>query len=198
MVKGKEYKIQQPKKRATIRKCSLCSENFSSQKELNDHVAVRHKYKFLCSDRMCGKTFRSAQSLKKHKLHHGEMTFLCQVCRAKFPFASNLSNRQALHSQENNFVCSYPKCGRKYKTKPELNRHYNYRHKQKSSKATIDRCTICKKTFQRIKYLKEHMNVHVEDLPFECSVCEERFKWRSGCRIHMKAEHIKESLSDEF
>ena len=125
----------------------LCSENFSSQKELNDHVAVHHKYKFLCSDRKCGKTFRSAQTLKKHKLHHGEMTFQCQACRAKFPFASDLSYHQALHLQENNFVCSYPKCGRKYKTKPELNRHYNYRHKQKSSKATIDTCTICKKTF---------------------------------------------------
>ena len=28
------------------------------------------------------------------------MTFLCQVCRAKFPFASDLSNHQALHLQE--------------------------------------------------------------------------------------------------
>ena len=102
MVKGKEYKIQQPKNGAAIRKCSLCSENFSSQKELNDHIAVHHKYKFLCSDRKCGKTFRSAQSLKKHKLCHGEMTFLCQVCGAKFPFASDLSDHQALHLQEKN------------------------------------------------------------------------------------------------
>ena len=45
VVKIKEYKILQPKKRATIRKCSLCSENFSSQKELNDHIAVHHNYK---------------------------------------------------------------------------------------------------------------------------------------------------------
>ena len=175
VVKGKEYKIWQPKRTATIRKCSLCSENFSSQKELNDHIAVHHKYKFLCSDRKCGKTFWSAQSFKKHKLCVGEMTFLCQVCGAKFPFASDLSNHQALHSQEKNFVCSYPKCSRKYKTKPELNHHCNYRHKQKSSKATIDRCTICKKTFERTKYLKEQMKVHVEDLPFEYSVCGERF-----------------------
>ena len=186
------------KKRAAIRKCSVCSENFSSQKELNGHFAVHHKYKFLCSDRKCGKTFRSAQSLKKHKLHHGEMTFQCQACGVKFPFATDLSYHKALHFQEKKFVCSYPKCGRKYKTKPELNCHYNYRHKQKSSKATIDRCTICKKTFQRSKYLKEHMKIHVEDLPFECSVCGERFKWRSGHRIHMSTKDTKESLSDEF
>ena len=91
------------------------------------------------------------------KAHHGEMTFLCQACGAKFPFASDLTYHQALHLQEKNFVSSYPKCGEKYKTKPELNCHYNYRHKQKSSKATINRCTICKKTFQRTKYLKEHI-----------------------------------------
>ena len=75
VVKVKKYKFQWSKKRAAIRKCSLCSENFNSQKELNDPIAVHHKYKFLCSDRKCGKTFGSAQALKKHKLCHGEMTF---------------------------------------------------------------------------------------------------------------------------
>ena len=100
VVKSKEYKIWQPKIRAIIRKCSLCLEKFSSQKELNDHIAGCHKYKFLCSDRKCGKTFRSLESLKKHKSYHGEMTFLCQVCGAKFPFASDLSNHQAFHLQE--------------------------------------------------------------------------------------------------
>ena len=61
--------------------------------------------------------------LKSIKLHHGEMTFLCKICGAKFPFASVLSNYQALHSQEKKIVCPYPKYGRKYKTKPELNCH---------------------------------------------------------------------------
>ena len=186
------------KKRAVIRKCSLFSEKFPSQKELNDHIAGHHNYKFLCSDRTCGKAFGSSESLKKHQLHHGEMRFLCSVCRAKFPFALDLSSHQSLHLQEKTFVCPYPKCGRKYKTKPELNHHYNYRHKQKSSKATIDECSVCNKTFQRTKYFKEHMKVHTKDLPFKCSLCGERFKWRSGCRIHIKAKHTKETPSDEF
>ena len=104
VIKGKEYKIWRPKQRTAIRKCSLCSENFSFQKELNDHIAVHHKYKFLYSDRKCGKTFGSANSPKKHKLHHGEMTFQCQACGAKFPFASDLSYHQALHLQEKKIV----------------------------------------------------------------------------------------------
>ena len=44
------------------------------------------------------------------------------------------------------------------------------------------------------------MKTHEEDLPFECDVCGERFKWCSGHLNHMKAKHptTKESLSDEF
>ena len=90
---------------------------------------------------------RLLESLTKHQLHDRDMKFLCSVCRAKFPFASDLSSLQALHSQEKKFVCPYPKCGRKYKTKPEFNCHYNYRHKQKLLKATIDKCSVCNKTF---------------------------------------------------
>ena len=144
VVKSKEYKIQRPKKRAIIRKCSLCSEKFSSQKELNDHIAGHHNFKFSCSDRKYGKAFGSLESLKKHQLHHREMGFLCSVdfCVAEFPFPSDLSSHQSLHLQEKKFVCPYPTCGTKYKTKPELNRHYKYRHKQKLSKATIDKCSV--------------------------------------------------------
>ena len=58
-----------------MRKCSLCSDSFTSQKELNDHVVAVHNYKFLCSDRKCGKAFGSLESMRKHKLHHGNMNF---------------------------------------------------------------------------------------------------------------------------
>ena len=86
----KNTKFGSQKKRAVIRKCSVCSEQFNSQKELNDHIASHYKYKLFCGDRRCGKTFRSLESLKKHQLHHRDMKFLCQVCRAKFPFALDL------------------------------------------------------------------------------------------------------------
>ena len=68
-----------------MRKCSLCSESFTSQKELNDHVAAVHNYKFLCSDRKCGKAFRSSESLRKHKICHRNMKFLCNICGEKYP-----------------------------------------------------------------------------------------------------------------
>ena len=51
IVHSKEYKIRQPTKRPVVKKCSLCSESFDSQLELNLHTKSVHKYRFLCSSR---------------------------------------------------------------------------------------------------------------------------------------------------
>ena len=100
VVHSKEYKIRWPKKRPVVKKCSLCSESFDSQLELNLHTKSVHKFRFMCSSRQCGKTFGSLESLKKHRLRHGEMKYLCQVCGQNFPFASDLASHASIHSAE--------------------------------------------------------------------------------------------------
>ena len=156
-----------------------------------------HKYKFLCSSRQCGKTFGSLESLKKHRLRHGEMKYLCQVCGQNFPFASDLASHASIHSAEKKFKCTYPKCGKMYKTKAEYNCHYYYRHKQKSAESQEIKCKMCDKMFSKVKYLKEHMKSHMDNLPFGCHFCGKHFKWRSGHKLHIDEEHKMESLSDE-
>ena len=49
--KEKEDKSPLHPKKKHHQEISLCSEKFSSQKELNDHIVAYHNYKFLCSDR---------------------------------------------------------------------------------------------------------------------------------------------------
>ena len=68
VVCSKEYKIRRPKKRPIFKKCSLCSESFNLQLELNLHTKLVHKYRFMCSSRQCGKTFGSLETLKKQIL----------------------------------------------------------------------------------------------------------------------------------
>ena len=109
VVHSKEYKIRQPKKRPVFKKCSLCSESFDSQLELNLQTKSVHKHRFLCSSRQCGKTFGSLETLKKHMLRHGEMKYLCLVCGHNFPFASDLASHETTHSEEKQFKCTYPK-----------------------------------------------------------------------------------------
>ena len=100
--------------------------------------------------------------------------------------------------QQKKFKCTYPKSGKMYKTKAEYNRHYNYRHKQKSAESQEIKYKMCDKMFSKVKYLKEHMKSHMDDLPFGCHYCGAHFKWRSGHKKHIDEEHKKESLSDDF
>ena len=96
------------------------------------------------------------------------------------------------------FKCTYPKCGKSYKIKAEYNHHYNYRHKQKSAESQEIKCNICDKIFSKVKYLKEHMKSHMDNLPFGCHYCGKHFKWRSDHKLHIDEEHKKESFSDEL
>ena len=102
VVHSKEYKIRWPKKRPVVKKCSLCSESFDSQLELNLHTKSVHKYRFMCSSRQCGKTFGSLESLKKHGLRHGEMKYLCQVCGQNFHLHQIWLAMQAFIQQKKN------------------------------------------------------------------------------------------------
>ena len=161
------------------------------------HTKLVHKYRFMCSSRQCGKTFGSLETLKKHVLRHGELKYLCQVCGQIFHLHQIWLTMKPF-IQKKKFKCTYPKCGKSYKTKAKYNRHYNYRHKQKSAESQEIKCNICDKIFSKVKYLKENMKSHMDDLQFGCHYCGKHSKWRSGCKIHIDEEHQKESLSDEF
>ena len=191
---SKEYEIRWPKKRPVFKKCSLCSESFDSQLELNLHTKSVHKCRFLCSSRQCGKPFGNLETLEKHMLRHGEMKYLCQVCGHNFPFASDLASHESIHSEEKKFKCTYPKCGKRYKTKNTIAIIITGTNKSQQSRRKLR----CDKIFSKVKYLKEHMKSHKDNLPFGCHYCGKCFKWRSGHKLHIDEEHKKESLSDEF
>ena len=75
-----------------------------------------------------------------------------------------------------------------------------YRH-YKTHRPTSEehKYLVCNKVFNKKKYLHEHKQVHTEELPFKCEICEDRFHWCSGHKVHVDKEHNnKESLSDEF
>ena len=135
----------------------------------------------------------SEAGLKRHQLQHLSMDYKCTVCNREFAFESELTN-QTIHSEVKNFICQYPRCKGKYKTKAKYRRH-------KTHGPTSDdyRCLECNKAFNKCNYLREHKQVQTGELPFVCSICGDRFKWRSGWKNHVESEHKnKERLSDEF
>ena len=61
-----------------------------------------------------------------------------------------------MHSDEKKVKCAYSRCQGKYKMKEEYNRHYNS-HRSTSEE---HKCLLCKKVFNKKKYLCEHKQVH--------------------------------------
>ena len=119
----------------------------------------------------------------------------CKVCSREFAFKSELTTHETIHLDEKHFICHYPRCNGKYKTKAEYRRHY------KTHGPTSDdyNCPVCNKAFNKAKYLREHKQAHTDDLTFECSICGDCFRWRSGQRNLIALEHKnKGSLSDEL
>ena len=123
--------------------------------------------------------------LKLHELCHSDMKFKCNICSRKFPFQSELTSHQAMHSDEKKFKCAYPKCQGKYKMKEEYNRQYKT-HRPTSQDY---KCLVCNKVFNKKKYLREHKQVHRGELLFKCEVCGNRFRWHSGHKVLMDEEH---------
>ena len=99
VVKGKECKICRPKKEPSSRNVPYVMKSLTLKKSsmitLN-HITNTSFYAVIESVARLG----SLESLKKHELYHRAMKLLCQVCRAKFPFASDLSAQQAIHLDE--------------------------------------------------------------------------------------------------
>lgn len=75
----------------------LCGKTYPSRLSLRRHIDVTHLKKKQISCPQCSKLFASQPNLREHlNLHTGKRPFLCQVCSRRFRQASQLS----LHKRE--------------------------------------------------------------------------------------------------
>ena len=95
MFKTKTITIRRLKDPLTF-KCSVCSTRASTLKELNAHFIQNHQ-NVDCD--MCGKSFLTPVSLRKHCYRHIEESeqFQCHTCNKRFPFESQLKSHRHMH-----------------------------------------------------------------------------------------------------
>ena len=75
-------------------KCKICTEIFSSFKELNTH----HQNDLgIVSCTKCDKNFNTQSSLDKDLYTHRELKFKCDLCGKCFPFKSGLDQHMVTH-----------------------------------------------------------------------------------------------------
>jgi uncharacterized C2H2 Zn-finger protein len=75
----------------------LCGKTYPSRLSLKRHIDVTHLKKKQIACPQCGKHFATMPNLREHlNLHTGKRPFLCQLCTRRFRQASQLS----LHKRE--------------------------------------------------------------------------------------------------
>ncbi len=81
------------------------------------------------------------------------------------------------------FVCTFPGCGKCFKTKFSMTRH-GLVHSQEKNFV----CEFCGKRFALLQYLKEHTNTHTSAKPYVCGVagCQERFSQTGKLSLHRR------------
>ncbi|KAG5896116.1 hypothetical protein JTB14_006904 [Gonioctena quinquepunctata] len=136
-------------------KCSVCTAEFSSRKQLKRHVATKHRecgviITKLCE--ICGKEPADILALEEHmRTHTGEKPFVCSICSNRFRVAGALHKHMVSHSGESLYMCKI--CGKMYKSPSG----YNY-HMRRHAGVKPHCCIICGKAFTA----KFTMETHVE------------------------------------
>ena len=166
MFKMKTITIRRTKDPCTF-KCSVCSTRASTLRELNAHFIQNHR-NVDCD--MCGKSFLTPASLRKHRYSHIEESeqFQCRTCDKCFPFESQLKSRRHMHRRIRYYRCASANCDRSFRHPGDLAAHARSHGKPFN-------CAHCSYSNTDIRKLRSHMRVHSREAPFTCKMCGQKF-----------------------
>ncbi|XP_057321577.1 zinc finger protein 624-like [Microplitis mediator] len=109
---------------------------------------------------------------EKHMHNHAEKTYECDICQKKFKRAGALTSHFKKH------------------TGGHTERHSGKIHSANTAKDPIT-CDICKKTFGALSCLKQHMISHFDERPYECNICQYKFKRAGNLTSHFGTHIVK-------
>jgi len=173
-------------------KCKLCQKCFRGNFELNEHIAIEHNgERWYCNITGCHKEYKSINGYRYHLINCHQLETSskhnCLSCNKKFLSHEDLINHnRSLHGAPK-LACST--CASKFAFKNNL-----IRHKRKclgNAKKDFS-CFICGKTFQKSKYLLEHINGQHKPPKYKCVSCGLKFSYRASLKAHINKNHEPE------
>ena len=119
---------------------------------------------------ICGKSFATPSSLRKHRYSHIEESeqLKCHTCDKRFPFESQLKSHRHTHRRIRYYRCASAKCDRSFRHPGDLAAH------ARSHGRSYD-CAHCNYSNTDIRNLRSHMRVHSREVPFTCKECDQKF-----------------------
>lgn len=189
--KDSDYNVSISKKwRKAKFNCDICSAELIGAKALRHHLYQHHaENKRKCS--RCNVKFETSFDLLAHKklFHQPKIVTAQNVCECDHCGKHMTHSKMAvhmIHHKAPSVEC--PDCKMKFKTRGNMNKHYNFAHIGERSFI----CEICSKAFKANYHLIGHLKTHGP--PQECPVCH---KFLPDINRHMKI-HTNPKASPSF
>lgn len=150
--------------------CDICNKVYSTKYERDKHFKLNHtddsdREYFVCQS--CGKLFRTAELLRKHKSSHLEANILCNFngCDKKFKTKQKLDqHRKSVHYKSIECKCSFPGCEKLFKSTQSCMFHYRVEHENYRAKCPVENCNW---SGSRRDYMKRHLKTKHHELSSE-------------------------------
>ena len=172
--------------------CKICNAKLKVMC-LSSHMKVHDlKKNFKC--KLCEKSFRNAQNLKRHERIH-DKKLECKVCNKKYAQREELIRHQKhFHEDLKTETCGI--CGKKFADKTNLNQHLPTHDKNRPKPFKCERCEYSATTKQRFK---NHMIFHENQdkrfaamiNPKKCDQCPMLCKDNFALYIHRRNVHTE-------
>ena len=109
-------------RRSSVWPCFICSESYSTKRELTQHMSVEHGTKQEIRCPVCRKLFSNAANMKCHLVSHtGQYRFNCHLCGKQFATKENYTGHMNVHAGAKPFQCD--KCLKCFAYKNHLSAH---------------------------------------------------------------------------
>ena len=158
--------------------CDHCGQHYAQKKNLHSHLRDCHDISpWACNIDGCTVTFRYHRDLRKHqKTDHQPTSPVTD---------GNEGSISKYHCHE---------CGRSFSRSSALRAH----HIQKHTVETPFHCDYsgCYEAFKLKKYLYHHIRTYHGGKPFSCTICDEKFKYKTELNEHWKLQHEDESVNE--
>ncbi|XP_059173322.1 zinc finger protein 37-like [Physella acuta] len=168
-----------------ILKCTLCSNMFATEEDLNKHLIYHKKGK----KEQCPECGVVVSKLKDHMLLHSqqaqEKLYVCDQCPMRYLRKSNLDRHMRTHTGEKPYACN--KCTKRFRSNGMLRKHLLTHTQERPYQ-----CEVCGKRCSLRSNLNIHMRVHNTDRHYSCTLCSQAFNHKNSLHGHMKNKHSRE------